>query len=133
MSSKEDDERKERIAELKAQLKEVEKEIAHFESIQKILTDSRQTMNEYKTQLSDNVSILIDNYDIDGEDEWRGINKDLAQVSYEEIVNQKSDFDSEIGGLDSDIETGINNATKKLEQLNRERSIILSELQALGA
>ena len=122
-------ERQHRISELKSELREIEEKIKHFEHVLKVLTDSRLKM----TGLSTEAGTPISTYDIDGSDEWKGLNYTDGKAAYDEVNDQRMAYDSEIGTLDEDIEKGVDKANEKIQELYRQRNSVLSELRSLGA
>lgn len=126
-------ERQHRISELKSELREIEEKIKHFEHVLKVLTDSRLKMTGLKNKLSTEAGTPISTYDIDGSDEWKGLNYTDGKAAYDEVNDQRTAYDSEIGTLDEDIEKGVDKANEKIQELYRQRNSVLSELRSLGA
>lgn len=126
-------ERQHRISELKNELREIDDRIKHFEHVLKVLTDSRLKMTGLKNKLSNEAGTPIINYDIDGADEWKGLNYNDGKTAYDEVNTQRTAYDSEISTLDLDIEKGVDKANEKIQDLYRQRNDVLSELRSLGA
>lgn len=123
--------RQQRISELRNELSAVDRDISHFEHVLKVLTDSRLKMTGLKNRLKNEASDPIINYDIDGVNDWKGINANNGKAAYDEVNTQRTAYDFEISVLDSDIENGVDNANKRIQDLYRRRSSILSELNSL--
>lgn len=126
-------ERQHRISELNSELGKIDGKIRHFEHVLKVLTDSKVKMTGLKNRLSNEAGTPISSYDIDGADDWKGLNYNDGKNAYDEVNSQRVAYDQELGILDTDIEKGIDTANDRIQDLYRQRNSVLSELRSLGA